>query len=92
MCASALARPDSVKTQALTGTGCAEPANTVRQACGGSESRMTWHRNVRSRSWLRIEQSNMCTHVPSLAESVVDVSVCRRGAAHERAGKWGQRV
>ena len=37
----------SVNTTARTGTGCAETADTVRQACGGSEARMTWHTNVR---------------------------------------------
>jgi len=30
-------------TEPLAGTGCAEQTNAVRQACGGSEARMTWH-------------------------------------------------
>jgi len=55
--ACALARLRSVNTGALAGTGCAEQGNAARQACGGSEARVTWHRNVRHRGGGREEQS-----------------------------------
>ena len=44
----ALARPRCVSTRSH-GTDCAKPTNSTRRVCGGSEARVTWHRNVRPR-------------------------------------------
>ena len=43
---SVLARPRSVMQERSQAQAAQRQVNGARQACGGSESRMTWHRNV----------------------------------------------